>query len=77
MFKNELEDHTLLGQNGLKWRNFMTISHQKSHDQTLVLLGDALQSGHFSIGHGTTMAVLSSQMLVKAIKYCTYIYQEK
>ncbi len=67
VFKDELEDHTLLGQNGLKWRNFMTLSHQKSYDQNLVLLGDALQSGHFSIGHGTTMAVLSSQMLVKAL----------
>jgi protodeoxyviolaceinate monooxygenase len=67
VFEDELEGHTLLGQDGLQWRNFMTLSHQKSYDQNLVLLGDALQSGHFSIGHGTTMAVLSSHMLVKAL----------
>lgn len=67
VFEDELEGHTLQGQNGLQWRNFMTLSHQKSYDQNLVLLGDALQSGHFSIGHGTTMAVLSSHMLVRAL----------
>ncbi|BAZ10761.1 putative tryptophan hydroxylase VioD [Calothrix sp. NIES-4071] len=73
VFEEELEGHTLQGQNGLKWRNFMTLSHQKSYDQNLVLLGDALQSGHFSIGHGTTMAVLSSHMLVKALSEYTDI----
>ncbi len=67
VFKDELEGHTLQGQNGLKWRNFMTLSHQKSYDQNFVLLGDALQSGHFSIGQGTTMAVVGAQMLVKAL----------
>jgi protodeoxyviolaceinate monooxygenase len=71
VFKDELAGHALLGQDGLKWRNFMTLSHQKSYDQNLVLLGDALQSGHFSIGHGTTMAVLGAQMLVKALSIHT------
>jgi protodeoxyviolaceinate monooxygenase len=71
VFKDELEGHTLQGQDGLKWRNFMTLTHQKSYDQNFVLLGDALQSGHFSIGHGTTMAVLSSHMLVKALSEYT------
>ncbi|AFY56407.1 violacein biosynthesis enzyme VioE [Rivularia sp. PCC 7116] len=67
VFKDELDGHALQGQNGLKWRNFMTMSHSKSYDQNLVLLGDALQSGHFSIGQGTTMAVVGAQMLVKAL----------
>ena len=67
VFQDELEGHALRVQDGIKWRNFMTLSHQKSYDQNLVLLGDALQSGHFSIGHGTTMAVAAAQMLVKAL----------
>ncbi|MBD2501642.1 tryptophan hydroxylase [Anabaena azotica] len=67
VFEDELESRPLLGQEGLKWRNFMTLTHQTSYDQNLVLLGDALQSGHFSIGHGTTMAVVGAQMLVKAL----------
>ena len=33
----------------------------------MVLIGDALQTGHFSIGHGTTMAVVAAQMLVRAL----------
>ena len=71
VFKDELEGHTLQGQDGLKWRNFMTLSHDTAYDRNLVLLGDALQSGHFSIGHGTTMAVVSAQMLVKALSEYT------
>ena len=71
VFQDELEGHSLQGQNGLKWRNFMTLSHQTAYDENLVLLGDALQSGHFSIGHGTTMAVVSAQMLVKALSEYT------
>lgn len=73
VFKDELEGHTLQGQEGLKWRNFMTMSHEKSYDQNLVLLGDALQSGHFSIGHGTTMAVIGAQMLVKTLSEHTNV----
>ena len=71
VFEDELEGHALQGQNGLKWRNFMTMSHEKSYDQNFVLLGDALQSGHFSIGQGTTMAVVGAQMLVKALSEYT------
>lgn len=73
VFEDELDGHTLQGQDGLQWRNFMTLSHQKAYDQNLVLLGDALQSGHFSIGHGTTMAVVGVQMLVKALSAHTDI----
>ncbi|MGQ5523386.1 tryptophan hydroxylase [Chitinimonas sp. PSY-7] len=67
IFQTELEGHGLIGQPGLGWRNFMTLSHEKSYDGKFVLIGDALQSGHFSIGHGTTMAVVVSQLLVKAL----------
>nr|AFT64085.1 VioD hydroxylase [gamma proteobacterium D250]AFT64166.1 VioD hydroxylase [gamma proteobacterium D250] len=67
LFKEELEGHSVQTQSGLKWRNFMKISHEKSYDGNIALVGDALQSGHFSIGHGTTMAVVGAQILVKAV----------
>ena len=67
VFRAELGGHGLVAQPGLGWRNFMTLSHDKSYDGKLVLIGDALQSGHFSIGHGTTMAVVVAQLLVKAL----------
>lgn len=66
-FKAELGEHSLISQPGQGWRNFMTLSHERAHDGKFVLIGDALQSGHFSIGHGTTMAVVVAQLLVKTL----------
>jgi len=67
VFNEELDSHTVISPKGLKWRNFMTLSHEKAYSDNIVLLGDALQSGHFSIGHGTTMAVVGAQILVKSV----------
>ncbi|KZN44947.1 hypothetical protein [Pseudoalteromonas luteoviolacea] len=67
VFEEELDGKAVIAQEGLKWRNFMTLSHEKAYDGNVALLGDALQSGHFSIGHGTTMAVVGAQILVKAV----------
>lgn len=67
IFEAELGGHALLGQPGQGWRNFMTLSHQQACDGKFVLIGDALQSGHFSIGHGTTMAVVLALLLVKTL----------
>lgn len=67
VFKDELDAKPLITQAGLKWRNFMTLSHDNAYAHNIALLGDALQSGHFSIGHGTTMAVVEAQVLVKAL----------
>ncbi|MCF6435724.1 tryptophan hydroxylase [Pseudoalteromonas sp. MMG022] len=67
VFSQELDAQPVIAQAGLKWRQFMTLSHEKAYDGNVVLLGDALQSGHFSIGHGTTMAVVGAQLLVKSV----------
>ncbi|NHQ87272.1 tryptophan hydroxylase [Iodobacter sp. HSC-16F04] len=67
IFSAELDQQPVLVQPGLQWRNFVTLSHKKAYEGHLVLIGDALQTGHFSIGHGTTMAVVAAQMLVKAL----------
>ncbi|WP_293931998.1 tryptophan hydroxylase [Iodobacter sp.] len=67
IFSAELDQQPVEVQPGLQWRNFVTLSHAKAYEGNLVLIGDALQTGHFSIGHGTTMAVVAAQMLVKAL----------
>ncbi|CCQ11962.1 vioD-hydroxylase [Pseudoalteromonas luteoviolacea B = ATCC 29581] len=67
VFESDLNGKPVIAQSGLKWRNFMTLSHEKAYDGNIVLLGDALQSGHFSIGHGTTMAVVGAQLLIKSV----------
>lgn len=66
-FAPELGEHGLVSQPGQGWRNFMTLSREVASDGKFVLIGDALQSGHFSIGHGTTMAVVVAQLLVKTL----------
>ncbi|CDG81738.1 tryptophan hydroxylase [Janthinobacterium agaricidamnosum] len=66
-FQPELGGHELFSQPGQGWRNFMTLSHDRACDGKFVLIGDALQSGHFSIGHGTTMALVAAQLLVKTL----------
>ncbi|NRR29326.1 tryptophan hydroxylase [Oxalobacteraceae bacterium] len=67
VFEPELGKHGLFSQPGQSWRNFMTLSRDKAGDGKFVLIGDALQSGHFSIGNGTTMAVVSALLLVKTL----------
>lgn len=67
VFEDELEGNKVIAQSGLRWRNFMTLSHEQAYHKNVVLVGDALQSGHFSIGHGTTMAVVGAQLLVKSV----------
>ncbi len=66
-FEPELGDHGLVSQPGQGWRNFMTLSREQACDGKFVLIGDALQSGHFSIGHGTTMAVTVALLLAKTL----------
>lgn len=66
-FKSELGENGLFNQPGHGWRSFMTLSHERAYADKFVLIGDALQSGHFSIGHGTTMAVVVAQLLVKTL----------
>ncbi|AKU23267.1 tryptophan hydroxylase [Massilia sp. NR 4-1] len=67
VFQAELGGHELLSQPGQGWRNFMTLSHDLAYDGKFVLIGDALQTGHFSIGHGTTMAVVVALLLAKTL----------
>lgn len=67
VFQPELDGHELISQPGQGWRNFMTVSREAARDGKFVAIGDALQSGHFSIGHGTTMAVVTALLLAKTL----------
>jgi len=50
-----------LGENALVWRNFRTLGCNQWHVQTegtsMVLMGDAARTAHFSIGSGTLLAL--------------------
>lgn len=69
VFASVLHGQALQLQPEQDWRRFLTLSHDTAYQGRTVLLGDALQSGHFSIGQGTTMAVVEALLLVKAL--CT------
>jgi 2-polyprenyl-6-methoxyphenol hydroxylase-like FAD-dependent oxidoreductase len=50
------------------WRNFVAASTERWHSGNRVLLGDALNSAHFSIGSGTRIAMEDSIALWEALK---------
>lgn len=57
VFKKDLDGHTLLANNFVRWLNFPLIKNQQWRHRNVVLLGDALHTAHFSIGSGTKLAL--------------------
>jgi anthraniloyl-CoA monooxygenase len=56
LFKEELDGHSLIS-NKSHWRQFPAITNEKWHYDTIVLLGDAKATAHYSIGSGTKLAM--------------------
>ncbi len=66
VFKDDLDGHSLLTNNFLKWYNFPLIKNKRWSHQNVVLLGDALHTAHFSIGSGTRLALEDAMALAEA-----------
>ncbi|MBS1678205.1 MAG: bifunctional salicylyl-CoA 5-hydroxylase/oxidoreductase [Actinobacteria bacterium] len=66
-FADVLEGHQLFANNS-KWLNFRTIRNASWSDGTVVLLGDAAHTAHFSIGSGTKLAMEDAIALAWAFK---------
>ena len=56
IFAGELRGHEVLTNNS-RWLSFRTVRNERWHDGSLVLLGDAAHTAHFSIGSGTKLAM--------------------
>jgi anthraniloyl-CoA monooxygenase len=64
VFANDLHGHPLLSNNS-KWINFINVRNDHWSTRSVVLLGDALHTAHFSIGSGTKLALEDAIALYK------------
>ena len=55
-FSEELHGHRLIG-NRTRWTQFRTVTCERWHVGSTVLLGDAAHTAHYSIGSGTKLAM--------------------
>jgi len=66
IFAEALQGKPLISNKSM-WRNFPVVSTERWHAGKRVLLGDALNSAHFSIGSGTRIAMEDSIGLWEAL----------
>ena len=67
LFARELEGHRLLKNRSL-WRSFPTVRNARWAHGSLVLVGDAAHTAHFSIGSGTKLAIEDSIALARSLR---------
>ena len=68
LFSDHLGDYELLSKL-YAWRNFPVVRNRSwSHEQEVILLGDAAHTAHFSIGSGTKLAMEDAIALYEAFE---------
>jgi 2-polyprenyl-6-methoxyphenol hydroxylase-like FAD-dependent oxidoreductase len=70
VYAPELDGHALISNNS-SWRQFPVVRAENWYADNKVLVGDALNSAHFSIGSGTRIAMEDSIALAHALQACT------
>lgn len=69
VFDQDLQGHPLLS-NKSHWFKYTIVKNKRWHYKNIVLIGDALRTGHPSVGSGTRMAMQDSIALFQAYKAC-------
>lgn len=67
VFAEDLQGHALLS-NKSRWFRYTIVKNRRWHYRNIVLLGDALRTGHPSVGSGTRLAMQDSIALFDAYK---------
>lgn len=68
-FQKDLQGHKLLS-NKSTWFKYTIVKHRRWYHQNIVLIGDALRTGHPSVGSGTRLAMQDSIALFHAFEKC-------
>jgi len=68
-FADDLQGHKLLS-NKSNWFRYTIVKNKNWHHKNIVLIGDALRTGHPSVGSGTRLAMQDSIALFDAYKAC-------
>lgn len=66
VFAGTLEGHRLVSNRSI-WRRFPRVRNARWSHDTVVLVGDALRTAHFSIGSGTRLAMEDAVALARAL----------
>jgi anthraniloyl-CoA monooxygenase len=69
VFADDLQGHKLLS-NKSNWFRYTIVKNRNWHYRNIVLIGDALRTGHPSVGSGTRLAMQDSIALFDAFKTC-------
>ncbi|MBO9650590.1 MAG: FAD-dependent monooxygenase [Variovorax sp.] len=69
VFADDLQGHALLS-NKSNWFRYTIVKNRNWHYRNIVLIGDALRTGHPSVGSGTRLAMQDSIALFDAYKTC-------
>jgi 2-polyprenyl-6-methoxyphenol hydroxylase-like FAD-dependent oxidoreductase len=69
VFAEDLQGHALLS-NKSNWFRYTIVKNRQWHYRNIVLIGDALRTGHPSVGSGTRLAMQDSIALFDAWKTC-------
>jgi anthraniloyl-CoA monooxygenase len=67
LFAEELRGHRVLKNRSL-WRSFPTVRNQRWSHGSVVLVGDAAHTVHFSVGSGTKLAMEDAIALARALR---------
>ncbi|HEY2963062.1 MAG TPA: FAD-dependent monooxygenase [Pyrinomonadaceae bacterium] len=70
VFATDLQGHPLLSNNS-KWIQFLLVKNEHWFFDSVVLLGDALHTAHFSIGSGTKLAMEDAIALAGSFRQST------
>jgi 2-polyprenyl-6-methoxyphenol hydroxylase-like FAD-dependent oxidoreductase len=71
VFADDLAGHPLLSNNS-GWFRYAIVRNRRWHFDNVVLLGDALRTGHPSVGSGTRLAMQDSIALYDACVACRF-----